>query len=329
MASRDIAEPTIIPTFSTNKTAEQIQAFEDDMGAITTDGYESGDIPEHGDIDYIGWNLSKWIAWIRQNLKFNVSEITSIISTYTRKVDDNTAGCETGEAHADDICPTMDYRVNRKLANLEDTVIPSYDAISLVDFGKLDSVDKSIDRRVDSKVTDALQSVTDQFSTVVGSITMFAGVINTDVIPITGVPDDYLLCNGDEVLIDDYPDLADVIGEQYGNPTDPTKFQLPDFVGRMPIGTGQMSNGGETYIYANGDAEGEARHKLEIAEMPIHKHTSYDNNGTGAGEGFPSSALDNSGHYAASYDTNRPSGGDIPHENRPPYLSLNFIIKAK
>lgn len=71
----------------------------------------------------------------------------------------------------------------------------------------------------------------------VGSILPFAG---------TSAPEGYLLCDGSEVLISNYPDLYNIIGFTYkpaiylrGAGT----FALPDLRGRFPLGRDNMNNG--------------------------------------------------------------------------------------
>lgn len=77
--------------------------------------------------------------------------------------------------------------------------------------------------------------------------------------------------------------------------------------------------------YVNGSEGGEATHKLTQEEMPIHKHYNYFRwFANGSGEGF-----NNWGYTVArakeaqSDDTgNVAAGGDMPHNNMPPYLAV-------
>lgn len=76
-----------------------------------------------------------------------------------------------------------------------------------------------------------------------GIIKMFAG---------TFAPTGWLLCNGAEVAIEDYPALYDVIQDTYGTASDSDHFVLPDFRGRMPLGSSNShllaSTGGSEYL---------------------------------------------------------------------------------
>jgi len=99
--------------------------------------------------------------------------------------------------------------------------------------------------------------------------------------------------------------------------------------------------------YAVGDKGGFNNVDLQISEMPSHNHEYQDafyaeNNGGGAGlagsdEGFdgdnnPIYRYENPGgsSFTAPPAGRRPTtyytGGDFPHENRPPYYALAFII---
>lgn len=89
--------------------------------------------------------------------------------------------------------------------------------------------------------------------------------------------------------------------------------------GRMLIGAGTL--GSDTYVA--GDEGGEARHTLTVDESPIHTHSwNYQLNGT-AGSNRAAVAGQASSEGAIG-DANDETGGDQPHENRPPYLAVNI-----
>ena len=71
----------------------------------------------------------------------------------------------------------------------------------------------------------------------VGMITPYAGAV---------APKGWLLCDGSEVLIADYPDLFRVIGFTYGGTAGLgglDTFRLPDLRSRFPLGLSNMNNG--------------------------------------------------------------------------------------
>jgi microcystin-dependent protein len=77
--------------------------------------------------------------------------------------------------------------------------------------------------------------------------------------PETAVPNGYLLCDGAEVLISDYPELYAVINYTYkavGNLVGVATFGLPDLRGRFPLGADNMNNGIEVPLLPTGATSG-------------------------------------------------------------------------
>lgn len=68
-------------------------------------------------------------------------------------------------------------------------------------------------------------------------------------------PTGYLLCDGSSLLRADYPDLFAVIGTQFGS-ADATHFNLPNLVGRFPVGR----NSGNTAFDVLGETGGAQTH---------------------------------------------------------------------
>jgi microcystin-dependent protein len=87
----------------------------------------------------------------------------------------------------------------------------------------------------------------------------------------------------------------------------------PDLRDRFIVGAGAS--------YALGDTGGEAFHTLTIAEMPSHTH-----GGTAAVHPGPNAA-DGVGASKAWNQPTAATGGGQPHENRPPYYALAYIMK--
>ncbi len=89
----------------------------------------------------------------------------------------------------------------------------------------------------------------------------------------------------------------------------------PDLRDRFIVGAGNE--------YSIGNTGGEKMHTLTIAEMPSHTHT-----GRFADQRDDSSGDDTTYHVNKGATTNSGStGGNQPHENRPPYYALAFIMK--
>ena len=104
------------------------------------------------------------------------------------------------------------------------------------------------------------------------------------------------------------------------------KNGTPDLRDRFLVGAG--------YSYTLGNVGGENFHQLTVAEMPSHQHDSgwgeHPSYGTpfglsnyrlGSRMGSGKSDWDNAGWLTSS------TGGNQPHENRPPYYALYYIMK--
>jgi microcystin-dependent protein len=138
-------------------------------------------------------------------------------------------------------------------------------------------------------------------------------------------PKGWALCNGQTLPIAQNQALFALLGVTYGG-NGTTTFQLPNLQARMPIHQG---NG-----FALGNAGGESAHILTTPEMPSHNHPAQGvstaassdtatNNTWAMSTANPYSATSNVSMNAAALGT---SGSSQPHNNMPPYLTLNFVI---
>jgi microcystin-dependent protein len=143
-------------------------------------------------------------------------------------------------------------------------------------------------------------------------------------------PQGWAFCNGQFLPINQNQALFSILGTTYGG-NGQTTFALPDFRGKVPIHQG---NG-----FVVGEKAGQEVHTLTLAEMPAHNHfmnvstTSTDNAATSGNSNYWGKTADNTllyasgqGNSAMASATCGPIGGSQPHENRQPYLVLNFII---
>lgn len=109
-------------------------------------------------------------------------------------------------------------------------------------------------------------------------------------------------------------------------------LELPDLQQKFPLGA--MNNGtigsdtgGTPYNINLGDTGGEDMHTLTINEMPSHSHTITTTDGVnGSGSNHVDDA--NSQDSETYFSTNS-NGGGQSHNNIPPFLAINFIIKYK
>jgi microcystin-dependent protein len=139
----------------------------------------------------------------------------------------------------------------------------------------------------------------------------------------SNAPAGWLLCNGAAVSTNIYSNLFAVIGLQYGGAT--TNMNLPDLRGRVAVGMGSGSGLTIRNFYGVGGAENVA---LVTIEMPRHRHSIGGTTGTGT---YPLSG--GAGSVYGNVDQTDYIGGNstpgigAAHQNMPPYLVINYIIK--
>lgn len=176
----------------------------------------------------------------------------------------------------------------------------------------------------------------------VGSITIFAGAT---------APTDWLFCDGAEIQRSVYNSLFQVIGTQYGTPSNSSVFKLPDLRGRFALGKDNMSNPGlgqgsadrVTATVADVLGLGAGNEKKTIAKenLPQHEHSLRANNGDQffvtrniAGASTDSEVTTTSGPDLANANGAQqlPNSGGIDgtigqaFDVMNPYLTLNYII---
>lgn len=149
----------------------------------------------------------------------------------------------------------------------------------------------------------------------VGMIKWYAG---------STAPEGYLICDGSAVSRETYSDLFDIIGTSYGVGDGSTTFNIPNIKGRTVIGL----DGNDTTFDTLGETGGEKTHTLTVSEMPNHNHGLDYSIITFAEQGLPSVPNARGGTAALHYFTATSQGGNQPHNNLPPFVVLNAVIKA-
>lgn len=146
------------------------------------------------------------------------------------------------------------------------------------------------------------------------------GVPTGTIVPFAGnqVPNGWLLCNGQRVSQTTYSDLYQVIGSLYGAASD-GNFVLPNISGKFIVGI----NSSDTDFNTLGNTGGEKTHRLTVAEIPSHTHTYAITNQDGA-QGWAKNGNWNS---YGTHNTGSTGGGNA-HNNLPPYIVMNYIIKT-
>ena len=127
-------------------------------------------------------------------------------------------------------------------------------------------------------------------------------------------PAGWLICNGSAISRTTYSRLFAAIGTTYGVGNGSTTFNLPNLQTRFPVGVGTG--------YALGSTGGAETVTLTLQQIPSHAHTIYATSGSSSG-GSLAMGWSGSDRSTTTYS----SGGGQSHENRPPYIALNFIIK--
>lgn len=93
----------------------------------------------------------------------------------------------------------------------------------------------------------------------------------------------WMKCDGRVLNVNDYYLLWRVIGYSFGSNSSNT-FYLPNAEGRVPGVVGQGTDvNSNTYTINLGDSNGEYIHRLNIDEMPAHRHGPTDLSGASSG----------------------------------------------
>lgn len=152
------------------------------------------------------------------------------------------------------------------------------------------------------------------------------------------VPAGYELCEGQQLKIADYPELYEVLGTTFNNAYSATGsrystssgyFRMPDLRGRFVVG----HNPSDADYSSYGKAGGEKQHTLTIEEMPSHGHG--QNLWTGASGDWKGGGRNSWPNATSWHDRTTPfgttdsTGGSSPHENRPPYYVLAYIMRVR
>lgn len=140
-------------------------------------------------------------------------------------------------------------------------------------------------------------------------------------------------CNGQLLPINQNQALFSLLGTTYGG-DGISNFKLPDMRGRVLMSDGQ---GPGLSSYVQGEIGGQESVTLTVNEMPSHSHSVSavlaDGNSSVATGNLPANTKTLDPEYSSkTADTTmgasmvKPSGGNQPHENRPPFVVLKCII---
>jgi len=141
-----------------------------------------------------------------------------------------------------------------------------------------------------------------------------------------------LECNGQAVLIADYPELYALIGNTYNTGVGSPYFCVPNLVGANVIGTDHSG-------IPIGTSGGAPTHTITVAEMPSHTHsdvghTHAEGNATpavgAAITGVPvPSAVPSIGVTGTGFASLSNTGGGNPIFMYSPFIVMSYYIQAK
>jgi microcystin-dependent protein len=150
-------------------------------------------------------------------------------------------------------------------------------------------------------------------------------------------PRNWAFCQGQILSIAQNTALFSLLGTTYGG-NGQTTFALPDFRGRVAVGTGQGPGLPSTTL---GEVAGEPTHTLIVTEMPAHNHPVNAYNADVANIANPAGNSLGVGTQAGNtvnmYRNTAPNvalnaatagiaGSSQPHNNMQPYLGMNYVI---
>jgi microcystin-dependent protein len=155
------------------------------------------------------------------------------------------------------------------------------------------------------------------------------------IFPFNFPPKGWAFCNGQLLAISQNTALFSLLGTTYGGDGKST-FGLPDLQGSVPVHVGGNQPGPGLSTYDLGEMGGADTVTLLTAETPSHAHSVMAQTIDQGDNRIPSPTLNlgNTQIYsnaASASGTLEPSavsgfGGNLPHNNLQPYLTLNFNI---
>ena len=158
-----------------------------------------------------------------------------------------------------------------------------------------------------------------------GEIRMFGGNF---------APRGNALCNGQLLAISQNTALFSILGTTYGG-NGTSNFALPDLRGRVPIHMGQgpgLSN------YVLGQQDGSEAVTLNTTQIPSHTHIANCHSEAGNSKDPTNNVWSKDAGVSSAVFSNAtpdgimnpnaiaPAGGNQPHTNIQPYLTITFII---
>jgi len=153
------------------------------------------------------------------------------------------------------------------------------------------------------------------------------------IFPFNFAPKGWAFCDGQLLPLSQNTALFSLLGTTYGG-DGKSNFALPDMQGNAPMHPGQ---GPCLSLHDLGETGGSETVSLLESEIPSHSHnvtaSSQDGTDNHPVNNYPAQGVGinlyvNAGTTPVNMNDNAlsPAGGDQPHNNMQPYLTLNFCI---
>ena len=156
------------------------------------------------------------------------------------------------------------------------------------------------------------------------------------IVPFNFAPLGWALCNGQILPISQYTALFSLLGTYYGG-NGTSNFALPNLQGTAPMNQG---NGAGLTPRTIGETGGEKAVTLLASQMPAHTHAARNAAASNADTPGPTVTFGGGGRgKEPAYAPAAPGsavqllaravslvGNSQPHNNMPPYVTLNFVI---
>lgn len=153
------------------------------------------------------------------------------------------------------------------------------------------------------------------------------------IFPFNFAPKGWAFCDGQILPLSQNTALFSLLGTTYGG-DGKSNFALPNAQGNVIMGPGQ---GPGLSLHDEGETGGSETVSLLESEIPSHSHGAMGNaipgnqtspigNSVAQGGNRSSLSYQNGTPTLVPFRDLAPSGGDQPHNNMQPYLTLNFCI---
>jgi len=156
------------------------------------------------------------------------------------------------------------------------------------------------------------------------------------IFPFNFAPKGWAFCDGQILPLSQNTALFSLLGTTYGG-DGKSNFALPNMQGNAPMHPGQ---GPGLSLHDLGETGGSETVTILDSEMPAHSHFMRVHNGDQADHQVPGpttsiaqsangsayQTTSNANLTAMAFQTITPTGGNQPHNNMQPYLTLNFCI---